>query len=142
MANKYFVDTDVLLDLIAEREPFAESAAFLFDLCDQGQLLLCTSTLCLNNLHYIIRKKIGEKGARNAVADLLDMLEVLPVNKNHLTASTTSAFSDFEDAVQHEVAKSDEAIKVIITRNVKHYAKGELAALTPPEFLDFYHANG
>ena len=141
MANKYFVDADVLLDLLAEREPFSEAAASLFDLCDQGDLRLCTSTLCLNNVHYIIRKKIGEKGARAAIADLLDMLDVLPVSRDHLSASTLSPFGDFEDAVQHEVAKSDSAVKPIISRNVKDYTKGELAVFTPTDFLDFYLSN-
>jgi predicted nucleic acid-binding protein len=141
MANKYFVDTDVLLDLIADRAPFSDAASQLFDLCDQGKLHLCTSTLCLNNLHYIIRKMIGEKAARHAIAELMAMLEVLPVAKNNLSESVESPFSDFEDAVQHAVAKGDAEVKTIITRNTKDFKKGELAVFAPADFLNLYLSN-
>ena len=141
MADKYFVDTDVLLDLIADRQPFSDAASQLFDLSEQGRFVLCTSTLCLNNLHYVIRKMRGEKIARSAIAELMDMLDVLPVTKNNLSKSIDSPFADFEDAVQHQVAKSDSEVKSILTRNTKDFKKGKIAVFTPADFLNFYQSN-
>lgn len=141
MADKYFVDTDVLLDFIADRQPFSDAASQLFDLSEQGRFVLCTSTLCLANLRYIIRKMRVQKVARSAIAELMDMLDVLPVTEHNVSTSIISPFADFEDAVQHQVAKSHSEVRSILTRNTKDFKKGKIAIFTPTDFLNFYLLN-
>ena len=54
--DKVFLDTDVALDHLADRQPFAEYAHRLFGLAETNQLTLCLSSLSFSNLYYILRK--------------------------------------------------------------------------------------
>lgn len=58
---KILVDTDVVMDFITKREPFDKEAAHLFNLADRKQVDLNVSSLCLNNIYYLLRKIIGHK---------------------------------------------------------------------------------
>ena len=53
--DKIFLDTDVALDYLADRQPFAEYAHRLFALAETGELTVCLSSLSFNNLYYILR---------------------------------------------------------------------------------------
>ena len=43
--DKIFLDTDVALDHLADRQPFAEYAHRLFALAETGELTVCLSSL-------------------------------------------------------------------------------------------------
>lgn len=53
---KLFVDTDIILDLLAEREPHYIHSAKLFTLIDQQKIAAFTSPLVFANLHYLLKK--------------------------------------------------------------------------------------
>lgn len=123
MASKVFVDTDVVIDLLIDRQPYANAASIIFDLADRGKLKVYASSLCLNNVHYIVRKELGDQKTRSIIGELLDVLEVLSVSKDDIMTAVRSEFKDFEDAIQHAVAVSNIGISAIITRNTKDYKK-------------------
>jgi predicted nucleic acid-binding protein len=54
MKKKVFVDTDIIYDLLAKRDPFYSSAAHLFTLADEGKVQIFISALSLANIHYLI----------------------------------------------------------------------------------------
>jgi predicted nucleic acid-binding protein len=54
--DKIFLDTDVALDHLADRQPFAEYAHRLFALSETGELTICMSPHSFSNLYYILRK--------------------------------------------------------------------------------------
>jgi len=60
--DKIFLDTDVALDHLADRQPFAEYAHRLFALSEIGELTVCVSSLSFGNLYYILRKREGTRG--------------------------------------------------------------------------------
>lgn len=135
MAANFFVDTDIIIDLLTDRQPFAASSSKIFELADQGKITLCTSALCINNVHYICRKLLGDKQTRQIIEDLMELLQVLNVTENDLRLALKSNFKDFEDAIQHAVATREASIKCIITRNVKDYKKSSISVFKPNEFL-------
>ncbi|MEQ8469617.1 MAG: PIN domain-containing protein [Marinoscillum sp.] len=135
MAGKVFLDTDVILDFLLDREPFSESASKLFDLGETGQLELFTSALAVNNIHYILRKLIGSKKSIEVVADLIDMIQCVEVGVEQLRHSIQSKFRDFEDGIQHATALKIVGLEAIITRNHRDFRKSQLPIFDPESFL-------
>lgn len=135
MVDKIFIDTDVIIDLLTDREPHAQFSSELIGLCDSGDLLGCTSSLVINNVHYVCRKVVGDKKAKVLINELLEVFDILPVSKQQLQNALKSKITDFEDAIQHEVALSDNKVKAIITRNIKDFKKSNVPVFSPDSYL-------
>ena len=139
--EKIFLDTDVVIDLLADRKPFSETAAALFSLAEKGSLEIYVSSLSFNNIYYIVRKLAGHKKALTLLAQLEKLTHILPVDGEIIRESLLSNFKDFEDAVQYFCAKRG-GIGNIITRNVKDFAKAECAVHTSDSYLAIYWKKG
>ncbi len=135
MKSKIFVDTDIIIDLLIDRQPHALSASVIFDLADKKKLNICTSSLCLSNVHYITRKTLGDKQASEVIGELLKIIEVLSVSKIDISNAVESKFKDFEDAIQHSVATSDQDVNSIVTKNTKDYKKSKIAVFNSDTFV-------
>ncbi len=132
---KVLVDTDVILDFITKREPFNNEAAKLFNLADKRQIDLYVSSLCLNNIYYLLRKIIGHKKTIETLQKLIDIADVLSVDKKVVLSALNSKFNDFEDAIQHFSAVEDGNIDVIVTRNLKDYKQSKIPVMTAKSFV-------
>lgn len=125
-ASKIFIDTDVIIDLLIDRQPHADAASLIFDLADKKKLKIFASSLCLNNIHYIVRKELGDKKTRAIIGELLEIVEILSVCGNDIENAVKSEFKDFEDAIQHSVAIDNKGISAIVTRNTKDFKKSQI----------------
>ena len=132
--NKAFVDTDVILDLLAERIPFFHFSAVLFTFAEMKKLELYTSPLILANAFYILRKQLGNNDAKNALRKLRILVHVVDSSESIIDKALNSDFTDFEDAIQYYTAL-EHGIKIILTRNVRDYKKASVIIQTPEEFL-------
>lgn len=135
MAIKVFVDSDVIIDFLIDRQPHAVSSSQLFNLGDSGIIELHTSTLSINNVHYIIRRILGTKRSKEIILELLDLLEVLEVSKTDIINALKSDINDFEDAIQYSVAIKVDKINSIVTRNIKDYKRSKISVFSPDVFL-------
>lgn len=135
-----FLDTNVVLDFILKREEFAKNAAIIFDLGEREKLHLTLSSLCVNNIDYVVSKIESKKKARQIIIKLLSLVEVLPVGKSTIEKAAMSEFKDFEDAIQNFCAE-EKGLNHIITRNIKDFKKSNLSILTPKEFLSSLAVN-
>ena len=133
--DKIFLDTDVALDHLADRQPFAEYAHRLFGLAETGELTICVSSLSFSNLYYILRKLKGHTDALALLGKLKLLVRVSAVSNEEIQSALSSNFNDFEDAIQHFAAKAEESISAIVTRNKTDYSASELPVLSPDEFL-------
>jgi predicted nucleic acid-binding protein len=131
----FFLDTNVLLDFLANREPFAEHAAYLFQLSEEGKVKLYVSALSYNNLFYIIRKVKKSKEAAALLKELESMTETVDITKNIIHKSLQAGFADLEDAIQFYAAASNGKIDCIVTRNEKDFKKSSLPVLNPQQAL-------
>jgi len=131
---KVLVDTNVVLDLLLDREPFAADASEIFARIERSQWqgYLCATTL--TTIHYLAGKEVGEQQARVAVGKLLSLCEVAPVTRQVLEGALQSGFADYEDGVLHEAAKAVQ-VDVIITRNQKDFKAATLSVAAPDELL-------
>ena len=130
-----FIDTDVIIDFITDRQPFSREAAQVFTLIDKKKLKGYTSALCYSNLYYILTKYASHKKVIGMLNELSELLSILKVDDNIIKASLTSDFKDFEDAIQYYTAQENKRIDVIITRNIKDYKKSSLPVMTPETFM-------
>ena len=88
--KKIFVDTNILVDLVADRKPFSKYAIELFSKAEKGALTLFTSSHSIATTHYLLKKYLGEAALREVLSDLLDYLVVIPVNITVLKKSLGS----------------------------------------------------
>lgn len=131
---KAFVGSDVIIDFLTRRDPFAKESMSVFEFSSKGKIQLYTSSISISNVYYIISKLNSEPVARERVKLLLQLVEILPVGKEIIEKALFSEFKDFEDGIQNYCAETGK-VKSIITRNVKDYSKSDLSIQTPKEFL-------
>jgi predicted nucleic acid-binding protein len=127
----YLIDTNVILDLIAQRMPFCNDAEKLFQLSKDNSIVLYCSAISINNIYYIIRKHSNKETAISAIRKLRNELQIIDLDTKCLNKAMDSEFEDFEDAIQYYSATSIEKISAIITRNIKDFKLSELPILTP-----------
>lgn len=123
-------DTNVILDVLLERLPFAEPAAHLLAQAERGQIQGFTCATSVTTIFYLARKSLGGDSARRQVADLLSILDVAPVNRAVLERAARSGIDDFEDAVIVESARQVDA-RVILTRNERDFARSPIPVHSP-----------
>jgi predicted nucleic acid-binding protein len=133
--DKIFLDTDVALDHLADRQPFAEYAHRLLALAETSELTVCVSSLSFSNLYYILRKPKGHADALALLGKLKQLVRVSAVTDVEIESALASSFKDFEDGIQHFTAKAEGGISAIITRNKADYSASEIPILSPEEFL-------
>ena len=134
----FFVDTDVIIDFLIDREPFSREAAIIFSLIEQKKLKGYTSALSYSNLYYVLRKFSAHKRVIGKLEELSNFLGILRVDDDIVKSALNSGFKDFEDAIQSFTAHEYKRIDIIITRNVKDYRNSELPVMTPETFLKTY----
>lgn len=131
-----FLDTNVVLDHLMDRQPFAEHAHRIFALAEMGQMRLHLSALTFCNLYYILRKPLGHQPALALLAQLRQLTaRVTMVGEREIIAALASPGKDFEDTVQSESARSEKRIGAIVTRNKGDFPGSGLPVLTPDEYL-------
>jgi predicted nucleic acid-binding protein len=131
---KVLFDTNVILDVLLEREPHIDAAAKLFALADNGRINGCICATTATTIYYIAAKSFGARRARDQVHGLLGLFEVAPVGKDVLDGALDIDFSDYEDAALHEAARAAGAT-VIVTRDRDDFANAAIPVLDPIELL-------
>ena len=131
---RVLLDTDVVLDLLMAREPFAGAAGELFDLSELGAFESHISALTPLNVFYIARKAKSATDLREAIKQLVQSVNICPLDYDIIVAAFALPFSDYEDAVQHCCATAG-SLDAIVTQNTKDYNNATLPVFTPTEFL-------
>lgn len=135
MVNKILIDTNVLLDYLLERAPFFENAKQVIISCVDGKAKGCIAAHSISNMFFILRKDFTAKERREVLTNLCSIFDVEGIDKQKmLSGLANEEFSDFEDCLQMECAKTYEA-EYIVTRNVSDYITSEIKAIEPEEYL-------
>ncbi|CAN5304149.1 PIN domain-containing protein [soil metagenome] len=129
--NNIFLDTNVIIDFLADRKPFSEFAAAIFTLADNEAIKIYASAITFNNVYYIIRQISSHKKALALLSDLESMVDIIEVNKVIIKQALHSDFRDFEDAIQYMCALTNDKIEFIVTRNHKDFKKRQLPVFSP-----------
>ena len=129
-----FVDTNVLLDVLARRTPFYAAAAQVWSMAERGDIIGHISAISFNNIYYIVRKAENKAKAQKALVMLRDIFRVVAPDTQIINQAIDAGIGDFEDAVQFHSAIRAKAAH-LITRNPDDFPRPDLSILTPEEFL-------
>jgi len=133
--NKLFIDTNIVIDLLAKRHPFYADAASLFSLADKKKVVLSISALTFANTHYTLLKGKKPNEAKSILRKLKLIVTVWPLDDKTIgLALNDNMFKDFEDGLQYFTAIENNQ-DIIITRNLKDFKKSKLPAMTAEQFL-------
>ena len=132
--KKVFLDTNIIVDLIADRKPFSKFSIEIFKKAEENKIKLFTSSHSIATTHYLLKKYLEEKLLRDVLYNLLDYITVVAVDTDVLKKGLRSKHKDFEDSIQILCASTIENIDCIVTRNIKDYRDSEILVLTPDEF--------
>lgn len=127
-------DTNIVLDVMLDRQPFSEPASLLLSLVERGEIsgLICATTV--TTIHYLATKILGKKDSQNKIKDLITLFEIAPVTRSVIEDALISKFSDFEDAVIYQAAVHAGA-KAIVTRDPKGFKASKLPVYSPVELV-------
>jgi predicted nucleic acid-binding protein len=128
-----FIDTNVILDVLLQREGFWEESAKIFVLAEQGKIQACVSSSSITDIFYVSRKKLTLPIARKAIENLLNLFEIVGVDESDLRGALTIPISDVEDALQAWCAKKAGA-EAFITQNIEDFNNIDIPVITPTEF--------
>lgn len=133
--KKVFVDTNVLLDLLAKRQPFYDEAAKLFTLAETKRIELSVSSLTIANTAYILLRELNAHESKQIIRKLRILVHVLPVDEKVVDmALNDDSFTDFEDAIQY-FSGLNSSQEVIITRNLRDFRQSHIPVMTAGQFL-------
>jgi predicted nucleic acid-binding protein len=128
------VDTNVVLDVLLEREPFVKPAVEVFRLAEESRIVAFICATTVTTIDYLLVKSLQKPKAREALHRLISLFEIATVNRPVIERALVSKILDFEDAVLNEAAQMAGA-DFVITRNTKDFVGSTLKVCDPNEFL-------
>ena len=132
--RRVLFDSDVLLDVLAQRQPFVVASAQALNMVTQPQVQGYVSGHAVTNIFYILRRQVGRETASELLSRLLEHLQIASVTDEVIRAALQSSMADFEDAVTSEAANAA-GLEVIVTRNTTDFVASAIPAVSPEEFL-------
>ena len=134
---KVLLDTNVLIDVVANRKPWVDDALVLFELANQKRIVLVAADYSFINIAYITRKLFQKDELYALLSDLREYVDVIEMGELVIDEAIRSQWNDMEDCTQYWAAKR-EKVDYIITRNEKDFIHSEIPVLSPGRFLAMY----
>lgn len=132
--KRVLFDSDVLLDVLARRQPFVVASAQALNSVTQEQVEGYVSGHAITNIFYILRRQIGNDTARKLLSTLLERIQVANITDEVIRAALQSPMKDFEDAVTSEAALAA-GLDIILTRNIADFVASPVPVMLPEEFV-------
>jgi predicted nucleic-acid-binding protein len=114
--RRVLFDSDVLLDVLAQRQPFVVASAQALNMVTQPQVQGYVSGHAVTNIFYILRRQVGSETARELLLRLLQHLQIANVTDEVIRGALQNSMTDFEDAVTTEAGNAA-GVEIIVTRN-------------------------
>lgn len=135
-----FLDTNVVIDLLGEREDFYDPIAKIVSLADKGKVKLTVSALTYSTVFYILSRFESKEIVKEKMRKFKTIAKTADVTDKIIDKGLASKFTDFEDALQYYCAlKSGSSI--ILTRNEKDFKSSEIPVFNPNEYLSKFRSN-
>ncbi|MGB8214338.1 MAG: PIN domain-containing protein [Anaerolineales bacterium] len=128
------IDLNIILDVLQKREQFYEPSARLLAAVELGKVRGLVAAHSITTLFYLIRKDQSAAEARATITNLLQFIEIAPLDHSTIEQALNLDYRDFEDAVQM-ISAVQCKVDYLITRNEKDYQPALLPVLQPVDFL-------
>jgi predicted nucleic acid-binding protein len=135
---RLMIDTNIFLDVLAEREPFFKDSKAVLDLCENKRVQGFLSASSATDIFYLIRRQLHSVDlAYKALGSVLDIAKVLTVTNEDVLNAYLQRASDFEDCLLATCTKENQC-DAIVTRNKKDFLSFWITLLSPEELLNIY----
>jgi predicted nucleic acid-binding protein len=138
---KLFLDVNVVLDVLAKREPWFEDSAAVLSLLETEEFDGIVAAQSVTTIFYIATKHLGPRRATARLLDLLKLVSVSPLDQETILRGLALGWSDFEDALQMLCA-DNAAADYLVTRNPKDFESDSIPVVTPAQLLAILRAQG
>lgn len=130
------IDTNIILDVLLEREPFFERSRTILTMCENKEIRGFISASTATDIFYLIRRALGSTDeAYDALGHILEIVKVLTVTNEDVTAAFLQRAKDFEDCLLATCAKSNKC-DGIVTRNKKDFLSFGITLYAPEEIIN------
>ena len=127
---KVLLDTNIMVDVALERQPFYPSSMQVLNLAYRGIVEAFISASTVSDIYYLVRKVKGHEATLEFLRIMPPICRIATVDQRVIDNALTSSFRDFEDAVQYETAIANQ-LDAIVTRNPQDFSGKALPILTP-----------
>jgi len=128
--KRVLLDTNVVLEVLLDRQPHAEASAAIWLAAEFGLIQGMLASHAVTTIYYLVQKEKGNLGARRIVSDILRVFLVAPVDGAVIQEALQLPCPDFEDAVSAATARVA-ACYCIVTRDPKGFRGSPVRVLTP-----------
>jgi predicted nucleic acid-binding protein len=128
--KRILFDTNVVLDVLLDRQPYVEASAAVWAAVETGTSEGMLAAHAVTTIHYLLGKELGSIKARRIVSAILRVFGVAAVDGAVVQEALQLPFSDFEDAVTAAAARLA-GCECIVTRDPKGFRGSPVRALTP-----------
>ena len=139
--DRVLIDSDVILDSLFDRKPFADDSSTILSMCESGKIRGFLTPLIYSNVYYLLRRIAKHDKVIEKLKQLLEITDVLHMDKKVIENALNSKFKDFEDSLQNYSAVNNGNIDLILTRNLKDYKNSELGVFTPETYIKSRNAS-
>lgn len=131
---KLFLDTNVVLDVLARRLPWMHDAAAILSEIEAGRASGFVAAHSVTTVYYLLAKWQDRKQATRALLDLTSIVRVVAVDHDTVVQALALGWRDFEDAVQAVCALRAD-VDHLVTRDLEHFKHLSIPATPPAEVL-------
>ncbi len=129
------VDTNVWLDIIANREPFSFDSKGAVMICINEYIDISVVGTSLKDIFFLMDKAYGHAQAYEAVESILDIADVASVDGLVCKDALELERPDYEDGIIAAAALADK-VDWIITRDTNAFKELGIPKLTPKGFIE------
>lgn len=131
---KILIDTNIIVDVALERQPFYSESVQVLSLVHQKQVEGYISASTVSDLYYIIRKPKGRDQTMDFLRRISTFCRVATVDESVISMALAANFRDFEDAIQYSTARVNQ-LDAIVTRDIADFPVNTPRILTPAQLI-------
>ena len=136
LVMKIMIDTNIVLDVLLEREPFYKHSRAILEMCEKRKIYGFISASSATDIFYLVRKALSStEKAYDALGEILNIVKILTVTNDDVNKAFLQKAKDFEDCLLATCAKSNNC-DAIITRNKKDFLDFGITLFSPEELIE------
>lgn len=133
--KKFFIDTNIVLDVLQNRRPNVAFSARVLHLAREQSIALYATSECISTSWYVLARGGNKAKAREHLRTLMEIIRIVPVSHRAVELALASDFSDVEDAILHFAALELGDIDAIVTGNLRDFKNAVLPVLHPSKVM-------